>query len=174
MCVCACECVCVTLPLPLPTGTFIRGLETTATYDPASQEFVMHTPTLTATKWWPGGRECLPLYTWSCDLPPWSCDLPPGHVTSLPPYPVSGSHVHPCCGASETNNQRSRPWHPSLHCPIEKSGGSHPHARLVSPHTIPAVTFNPHSVPLRGESWSNWSKVRVFWYGQWFLTAEQS
>lgn len=36
-------------------GTFVRGLQTTATYDPQSREFVIHTPTLTATKWWPGG-----------------------------------------------------------------------------------------------------------------------
>lgn len=36
-------------------GTFLRGLETTATYDPATQEFVIHSPTVTATKWWPGG-----------------------------------------------------------------------------------------------------------------------
>ncbi|KAJ8736597.1 hypothetical protein PYW08_007253 [Mythimna loreyi] len=36
-------------------GTFIRGLETTATYDPKTEEFVLHSPTLTAYKWWPGG-----------------------------------------------------------------------------------------------------------------------
>lgn len=36
-------------------GTFIRGLETTATYDPSTKEFVMHSPTITAYKWWPGG-----------------------------------------------------------------------------------------------------------------------
>ena len=36
-------------------GTFLRGLETTATYDPKTQEFVLHSPTLTAYKWWPGG-----------------------------------------------------------------------------------------------------------------------
>ena len=36
-------------------GTYIRGLETTATYDPEKEEFVVHSPTLTATKWWPGG-----------------------------------------------------------------------------------------------------------------------
>lgn len=36
-------------------GTFLRGLETTATYDPSTQEFIIHSPTLTATKWWPGG-----------------------------------------------------------------------------------------------------------------------
>ncbi|KAI8488215.1 Peroxisomal acyl-coenzyme A oxidase 1 [Branchiostoma belcheri] len=36
-------------------GTFVRGLETTATYDPSTQEFVIHSPTLTSTKWWPGG-----------------------------------------------------------------------------------------------------------------------
>ncbi|CAK0735983.1 hypothetical protein CVIRNUC_000672 [Coccomyxa viridis] len=36
-------------------GTFVRGLQTTASYDLDKQEFVLHTPTLTATKWWPGG-----------------------------------------------------------------------------------------------------------------------
>jgi len=35
-------------------GTFLRGLETTATYDPETKEFVMNTPSLTAYKWWPG------------------------------------------------------------------------------------------------------------------------
>lgn len=33
----------------------MRGLQTTATYDVDAQEFILHTPTLTATKWWPGG-----------------------------------------------------------------------------------------------------------------------
>ncbi|CAL6351701.1 unnamed protein product [Bathycoccus prasinos] len=36
-------------------GTFIRGLETTCTYDVRKKEFIVHSPTLTATKWWPGG-----------------------------------------------------------------------------------------------------------------------
>ncbi|KAJ3081391.1 fatty-acyl coenzyme A oxidase [Quaeritorhiza haematococci] len=36
-------------------GSNVAGLETTATYDSASDEFVIHTPTLTATKWWIGG-----------------------------------------------------------------------------------------------------------------------
>lgn len=36
-------------------GTFIRGLETTATYDPTTKEFVLNSPTLTSYKWWPGG-----------------------------------------------------------------------------------------------------------------------
>ncbi|OWF46410.1 peroxisomal acyl-coenzyme A oxidase 1-like [Mizuhopecten yessoensis] len=35
-------------------GTFIRGLETTATFDPKTQEFIVDTPTLSATKYWPG------------------------------------------------------------------------------------------------------------------------
>lgn len=38
-------------------GTFIRGLETTATYDPKTQEYIINSPTLTSYKWWPGGRE---------------------------------------------------------------------------------------------------------------------
>ena len=30
------------------------GLETTATFDKDSDEFIIHTPSITATKWWPG------------------------------------------------------------------------------------------------------------------------
>jgi acyl-CoA oxidase len=29
-------------------------LETTATFDEKTDEFIIHTPTPTATKWWPG------------------------------------------------------------------------------------------------------------------------
>ncbi|XP_058828522.1 probable peroxisomal acyl-coenzyme A oxidase 1, partial [Topomyia yanbarensis] len=35
-------------------GTFLRGLETTATFDHETDEFVLDSPTLTAYKWWPG------------------------------------------------------------------------------------------------------------------------
>lgn len=40
-------------------GTFIRGLETTCTYDPHTEEFILNSPTLTSYKWWPGG--CKPI-----------------------------------------------------------------------------------------------------------------
>ena len=36
-------------------GTNLSALETTATYDAAAGVFVLETPTVTATKWWPGG-----------------------------------------------------------------------------------------------------------------------
>lgn len=36
-------------------GSNVAALETTATFDEISDEFVIHTPTLTATKWWIGG-----------------------------------------------------------------------------------------------------------------------
>ncbi|KAJ1553171.1 fatty-acyl coenzyme A oxidase, partial [Cladochytrium tenue] len=36
-------------------GSNVAGLETTATFDEASDEFIIHTPTITATKWWIGG-----------------------------------------------------------------------------------------------------------------------
>eukprot|EP00455_Lapot_gusevi_P026012 TRINITY_DN2745_c0_g1_i5.p1 TRINITY_DN2745_c0_g1~~TRINITY_DN2745_c0_g1_i5.p1 ORF type:complete len:699 (+),score=206.55 TRINITY_DN2745_c0_g1_i5:61-2157(+) len=36
-------------------GSAVRSLETTAVFDPATDEFILHSPTLTATKFWPGG-----------------------------------------------------------------------------------------------------------------------
>ena len=36
-------------------GSNVGGIETTATFDKQSDEFVIHTPNLKATKFWPGG-----------------------------------------------------------------------------------------------------------------------
>lgn len=36
-------------------GSNVAGLETTATFDKETDEFVIHTPTQRATKWWIGG-----------------------------------------------------------------------------------------------------------------------
>ncbi|GFQ07026.1 peroxisomal acyl-coenzyme a oxidase 1 [Phtheirospermum japonicum] len=36
-------------------GSNVKGLETTSTFDPRTDEFVLHSPTLTSSKWWPGG-----------------------------------------------------------------------------------------------------------------------
>ena len=35
-------------------GSNVQGLETTAIFDHKTDEFVINTPTITATKWWPG------------------------------------------------------------------------------------------------------------------------
>ena len=43
--------------LYLHIGTYVRGLETTATYYPLSEEFVINSPNLTSIKWWPGTCE---------------------------------------------------------------------------------------------------------------------
>jgi len=39
----------------LAHGSNVAGLETTATFDEKTDEFVIHTPTISATKWWIGG-----------------------------------------------------------------------------------------------------------------------
>ncbi|KAJ5884206.1 acyl-CoA oxidase [Penicillium tannophilum] len=36
-------------------GTFVRGIEMTATFDHDTDEFILHSPSLTSTKFWPGG-----------------------------------------------------------------------------------------------------------------------
>ncbi|KAH8824859.1 acyl-CoA dehydrogenase/oxidase [Flagelloscypha sp. PMI_526] len=47
--------VCTYAQTELGHGTFLRGLETTATLDEHTDEIVINTPTVTATKYWPGG-----------------------------------------------------------------------------------------------------------------------
>lgn len=39
----------------LAHGSNVAGLETTATFDRETDEFIIHTPHLGATKWWIGG-----------------------------------------------------------------------------------------------------------------------
>ncbi|KAK4051733.1 fatty-acyl coenzyme A oxidase [Microbotryomycetes sp. JL221] len=39
----------------LAHGSNVAGLETTATFDEAADEFIIHTPSVSATKWWIGG-----------------------------------------------------------------------------------------------------------------------
>ena len=39
-------------------GSNVRGLRTTATYDPVAQEFVLDTPTLQSMKWWNSNVGC--------------------------------------------------------------------------------------------------------------------
>ncbi|EQC37031.1 hypothetical protein SDRG_05850, partial [Saprolegnia diclina VS20] len=36
-------------------GSNVQAVETTAIYDATTEEFVLHSPTLTSRKWWPGG-----------------------------------------------------------------------------------------------------------------------
>ncbi len=36
-------------------GSNVRGLETTATFDGNTRKWIIHSPTLTSIKWWPGG-----------------------------------------------------------------------------------------------------------------------
>nr|CAD7596178.1 unnamed protein product [Timema genevievae] len=50
-----CEIIGTYAQTELGHGTFIRGLETTAHYNPKTKEFIINSPTLTSYKWWPGG-----------------------------------------------------------------------------------------------------------------------
>lgn len=52
-----CKIMCYQLLVCIFKGTFIRGLETTATYDPRTREFILNSPTITSMKYWPGNRQ---------------------------------------------------------------------------------------------------------------------
>ena len=39
-------------------GSDVSNLETTATFDEKTDEFIIHTPNLKAAKWWPGLLGC--------------------------------------------------------------------------------------------------------------------
>lgn len=51
------------------SGSNVRGLETTATYDKENKEFVIHSPSLSACKWWPGNSEFSELNEWQHIIP---------------------------------------------------------------------------------------------------------
>lgn len=48
--------ICTTSSIELAHGSNVAGVETTATFDEKTDEFVIHTPHLGATKWWIGGK----------------------------------------------------------------------------------------------------------------------
>ena len=45
-------------PFPFSPGSNVQGIETTATFDRETDEFVIHTPNEGATKWWIGNAAC--------------------------------------------------------------------------------------------------------------------
>jgi len=89
-------------------GTFVRGLETTATFDPSSQQFVIHSPTLSSTKWWPGGALLLcsrALALISDSVPGW-LDSYSSHDqlytnTTATPLQINGVQLHFRSAAAE-------------------------------------------------------------------------
>jgi len=49
-----CEIIGCYAQTELGHGSFVRGIETRADYDEKTKQFVLNTPTITATKWWVG------------------------------------------------------------------------------------------------------------------------
>ena len=48
------DCIGCYAQTELGHGSDISGLETTALYDKKTDEFILNTPTISSTKWWPG------------------------------------------------------------------------------------------------------------------------
>ena len=63
-------------------GTFLRGLETTAHYDPETEEFILHSPTVSSIKWWPGACKFVRDYS-NCILSKASAVCTIGRSTSF-------------------------------------------------------------------------------------------
>lgn len=64
-------------------GTFVRGLETTATFDEETDEFVAHSPTLTSTKWWPGGELAIAFESCTYKMKGWAVGLHVVHLNTV-------------------------------------------------------------------------------------------
>lgn len=94
-------------------GTHLRGLETTATYDPATQEFVLNSPTVTSIKWWPGGRKCIHL---SLPLPTFETNLIFTVNNSLTFFFCSWKDIESCHCFSSALHSGELPWSTCLHC----------------------------------------------------------
>lgn len=86
-------------------GTFIRGLETRATYDEKTKEFVLNSPTISSLKWWPGGCK----YIEKSLL-----------INLLNKYNFSGTHCELCHCYCTIVFQRKWPRHSSVHGTITK------------------------------------------------------
>lgn len=61
----------------LSHGSNVRALQTTATFDEETQEFVIHSPTLGSTKWWPGCFGVMASHAVMCVAVPRLCCRPP-------------------------------------------------------------------------------------------------
>uniref|UniRef100_A0A3B4ADM2 Acyl-coenzyme A oxidase n=1 Tax=Periophthalmus magnuspinnatus TaxID=409849 RepID=A0A3B4ADM2_9GOBI len=91
--------------------THLRGLETTATFDPTTQEFVLNSPTVTSIKWWPGAGKTsnhavvlAQLYTrGKCHgLHAFIVQL--RHMDTHEPLPILVGDIGPKFGFSEVDN----------------------------------------------------------------------
>jgi hypothetical protein len=116
-------------------GSNVRGLETTATFDPATDEFEIHSPTLTSLKWWPTGmvRESL---THSPFLPTRADDATP--PVCRPPV-----RVHPRPGVRAAHQRRPEPRLPRLHATAARLGGRAHAWRGGQAGTYPPVLLLP-------------------------------
>ncbi|XP_069608161.1 peroxisomal acyl-coenzyme A oxidase 1 isoform X2 [Ranitomeya imitator] len=94
-------------------GTHLRGLETTATYDPSTQEFILNSPTVSSLKWWPGGLGktsnhavvLAQLYTQGECKGLHAFIVPIRHMSTHEPLPgVTVGDIGPKFGYDETDN----------------------------------------------------------------------
>ncbi|XP_069056300.1 peroxisomal acyl-coenzyme A oxidase 1 isoform X3 [Pleurodeles waltl] len=94
-------------------GTHLRGLETTATYDPSTQEFILNSPTVSSIKWWPGGLGktsnhaivLAQLYTQGQCKGLHAFIVPIRHIGTHQPLPgVTVGDIGPKFGFDETDN----------------------------------------------------------------------
>jgi len=99
-------------------GSNVRGLELQARWDPNSHEFILHSPTLTASKWWNGSMGRTATHAVSDDL------LARLGTQDLSRKDRSRTAAHPN-GQEWRTRQRIRPWRISVSRP--------PHIRRADP-----------------------------------------
>eukprot|EP01132_Coremiostelium_polycephalum_P006745 gene6745-8363_t len=134
-------------------GSNVKGVETVAEYDPESREFVIHTPTDTAQKFWIGNAA-----VYGCYATVFANLVSKGHNYGLHPFLVQirdPKTLEPCKGVSTADNgpkiglngvDNGRLWFNNVRIPLEnmlnKFGDINEKGEYSTPIKNPNVRFN--------------------------------
>ena len=154
-------------------GTYVRGLETTATFDAAADAFVLHTPTLTATKWWPGGLGATAthavvmarLFCGGSDRGPHAFIVQARKKSRDPhPHPKTTTPTKTPTPTLTLTLARSATWRRMSRCPASRSATSAPNSGSA-PSTTAGCSWTTCPFVRAGKGWM-WIRVAPGFWGR--------